>query len=262
MAMLGCKQSNPQQEIYNKALCIKQSYLSVTHSEKMYNFSSSGTGTVVAVRNNRSYILTNAHVVKGMPTVTYGTLENILYTYSNNVVNNRKRDNHPLRLVAIDDKADFALLEYNGVLPFTPMKVHNPSIGDKILFAGFPYGQYKISDEGQISGVTDMNGNLFYLTNMDVMRGCSGGMAYYKNQDDSLSLVGIVSMMLNPGIYGLIRPANEATEFINNYLNNAPKAFNNVKDVLKDEAPYLITKPINNEEYFNKIKDYKLVITK
>ncbi|MFA5699550.1 MAG: trypsin-like peptidase domain-containing protein [Sphaerochaeta sp.] len=103
---------------------------------------SQGTGSGIILSSD-GYILTNAHVVEGSPTITVGLYNNQTY---------------PASLVGIDSEDDLAVIKIDRpkdvlLYPVTLGKSSELVVGQKVIAVGNPFGYDRTMTVGIISGL-------------------------------------------------------------------------------------------------------------
>jgi len=172
-------------------------------SRTVSNHSVLGTATVVYVDSDKAALLTCAHVVNAKDTViTYfpdssGIIMRIAIKLNQkNYVAGLKS---PIKVLAVDDKHDIALLEASilpeqevKMMPFPVGKSSELDWGTFVYVMGFPKG-YKMAESGIVSR-PDKKSTGFFLTNAIFNRGISGGPVFaIRDGSSHFEWVGIAS---------------------------------------------------------------------
>ena len=144
-------------------------------SVKVYHPDFGGFGSGAYIKhNNRYFILTAAHVVRGE--------DHMLVLGRDEVV--------PGRVVYVNEASDIAFLEVERMNTRTPVRVrnnYNPHVSDYLVYTGFPNGTDLLTITGRISG---FRGQWLVVQGYTWM-GASGSGVF----DSRGRLVGVVSMV-------------------------------------------------------------------
>lgn len=142
-----------------------------------------GSGVILESTGNDSYVVTNAHVVKG------GIDSTVL-------VGGRS---YPARTVAEDEQLDLAVIKISGerLKGVRAVRGSEPqvAVGDPVFAIGSPIGLSNTLSEGIVSGLRLRNGTSLIQTSAAISKGSSGGGLF----DAQGRLVGITTFKLANG---------------------------------------------------------------
>lgn len=202
---VGTAQSDTRADVDWPRLALSIVYVHV------WDCNGSGSGTVVL---DGSYVLTNSHVVRS------GThlCNDIGVAFIDDPDLPPQGHLYPITVVADDPTLDLAVLKLPDDAPRRePISIKAGAIelGDEIVTLGFPGagGSSITLTWGRLAGTYDDGvGAPYYKTDAMMNPGVSGGAAF----DAAGRFVGVTTAGSNDegGSLGLIRPANDAAEFV------------------------------------------------
>ncbi|MBT2989923.1 MAG: trypsin-like peptidase domain-containing protein [Candidatus Thiodiazotropha sp. (ex Ctena orbiculata)] len=142
---------------------------------------SSGSGFIV---NNSGHVVTNSHVVDECKTIS---------------VRGGNSSDVAAKIVSLDKKNDIALLIVDGLKEqLSPIRATDVRLGEAVMAAGYPYGEFVSSDlkvtSGIVSGVKGLgDDSAQFQLDAAIQPGNSGGPIF----DRQGNIVGIVVSQLN-----------------------------------------------------------------
>lgn len=248
------------EDAYKNSYCIrKAAYATFMGGKKVVGNFSHATAFIIQSSKDGTYVATNAHVILSkVPVLPEGaTIDDIVFSLVDNIVDSKIDDDVPLRVVAIDKEKDIAILKLEGKRQFYSTQHGTPTIAQESFFVGYLRGLLKVYEKGVVSGEVFLpnENKRLYVTNHDMMPGCSGAPVYVFNNKSS-TLIGIATMGFGE-TYSLITPIEYVDELLKR-LNKCPvDERKNLEGTLEAEAPLLINDTIKSNEFINSHKDYR-----
>jgi S1-C subfamily serine protease len=170
----------------------------------------------------------------------------LLYTIGTDRRDIDVSDDRKLRLVAIDNENDLALLEYQAdstkdltdelrwiSAPYN--RTGKEDLGNKVFYVGYKLDMAKTLEEGIVSSkrTGDETVKDFFWTTLDSLPGISGS-AVYEMDNGSVKLVGIATRISNSAADTLCIPISKVTDLMKTYTKNPGGEGDNVKSTMGD----------------------------
>lgn len=176
----------------------------------------------------KTYFVTNRHIVSNDNVVPDGvTLKQVYFTICDSVRDNDYSDDLVLRLVAVDDDSDTAILEYDGTIHHNKAKrERRPNYGDKVFSFGFPMGIGKFYHEGVVATERTYKTSVFgdtYFVTINAIPGDSGSPVYI-HKDDEILLLGHILGFLDSGQMTAVVPIAQADDLLKSFRKNPKQA--------------------------------------
>lgn len=202
----------------------KQGYSKYASSIDSYLKGSFGSGFVYEASNGKKYIITNRHVVSDAETAT-------VQFEKNDGTYDEYKD---LKIIAVDDDLDVALIEFPSTVRKTaiPVKTSSVNDGDDVWTAGFPGLAGKPAWQFGKGSVTNSSARIEELVSPEVSvviqhsaqidGGNSGGPLLVKNSSSAYgySVVGINTWKaLNRENTNFAIPINAVVSFVNEAIS-------------------------------------------
>jgi len=211
--------------------CIRQRVsMTNTTNNKTGNKTSYGT-TFIIDADTKTYFVTNRHVISfdltGKP--DHINIDKVEYTLVDNEDDTNTADDIKLRLVAVSNVSDTALLVYDKPLPYQVVRhASKQEIGDKVFSYGFPDALTKVYREGVI-GTRPLYIEHFkdsIITDLNVIPGDSGSPVY-RVDAYGVELVGYVVGLIET--VGVIVPIHNADNLLSQYRESPCRERDNLE---------------------------------